>query len=264
MQTSGRPLTPDWREWLRLNRQRGCDCAVLRQRAVDQGFAAEEVDRELEGSPIAPGGACWHQPPLTDPSHRPRAWRLDTPLVQLYEIPGFLSPVECAEVMVAIDRGLVPSTVTTGPDDYRTSRTCHLSDVDPDLARRLDQRLAGLLAVPLELSEPLQGQCYEPDQYFRAHTDWFTPGTEEFEEHTAVGGQRTWTVMVYLNTVYCGGETVFADLERPFTPVAGMALAWNNLRSDGSPNPHTVHEAMPVQQGKKYVITKWFRERAGR
>ena len=60
------------------------------------------------------------------------------------------------------------------------------------------------------------------------------------------------------------GETVFADLERPFTPVAGMALAWNNLRSDGSPNPHTLHEAMPVKQGKKYVITKWFRERAGR
>ena len=70
--------------------------------------------------------------------------------------------------------------------------------------------------------------------------------------------------MIYLNTVIHGGETVFEHLGRAFTPVAGTALVWNNLHPDGGPNSHTLHEAMPVEQGVKYVITKWFRERAGR
>ncbi|GIR24117.1 MAG: hypothetical protein CM15mP38_3000 [Synechococcus sp.] len=28
-----------------------------------------------------------------------------------------------------------------------------------------------------------------------------------------------------------------------------MALAWNNLQADGTPNPFTLHEALPVEAG---------------
>ena len=132
------------------------------------------------------------------------------------------------------------------------------------MARRIDQRLAGLFAVDPRLSEPLQGQHYLSGQYFKEHTDWFAPGTEEFTTHTNPGGQRTWTVMVYLNSVPRGGQTCFKCLGRCFTPVQGLALAWNNLMADGTPNPFTLHEAMPVEEGSKWVITKWFRARTGR
>ena len=114
------------------------------------------------------------------------------------------------------------------------------------------------------LSEPIQGQRYDPGEYFKEHTDWFTPGTEEYETHTDSGGQRTWTVMVSLNPVERGGETLFRRLGRSFTPVPGMAVAWNNLQADGTPNPFTLHEALPVQAGHKWVITKWFRADFGR
>ena len=56
--------------------------------------------------------------------------------------------------------------------------------------------------------------------------------------------------MVYLNAVERGGETLFRRLGRSFTPVPGMALAWNNLQADG-PNPFTLHEALPVEVGHK-------------
>ena len=72
--------------------------------------------------------------------------------------------------------------------------------------------------------------------------------TEEYATHTASGGQRTWTVMVYLNAVERGGETLFRRLGRSFTPVPGMALAWNNLHADGTPNHFTLHEALPVER----------------
>ena len=206
----------------------------------------------------------WFESPLTRPDHQPRAWRLDTPLAQVYELPGLLGRDECNGVIEAINSALKPSTVTRGSSDYRTSRTCHLRQNHPELAARLDQRFAELLGVDPRLSEPIQGQRYDPGEYFKEHTDWFSPGTKEFTKHTTNGGQRTWTVMIYLNAVERGGETCFKRLGRCFTPVPGLGLAWNNLQADGTPNPFTLHEAMPVEAGHKWVITKWFREKAGR
>ena len=278
-----RPLTEDWRDWLRLNRDRGCDRAVLFRRAEDEGFDPVAIAMELgrmdlvaQPQPAAaaqpPLGASASQdfwaamtsPPLTDPAHRPRAWRLDTELAQVYEIPDLLSSRECAAVIRAIDAALVPSTVTHGPSDYRTSRTCHLHAADAVLASELDQRFARLMGVSPALSEPIQGQRYDVGQYFKAHTDWFAPGTAEYEEHASLGGQRTWTLMVYLNAVASGGETVFQRVGRRFTPIAGLGLAWNNLHASGEPNHDTLHEAMPILEGRKYVITKWFRAEPGR
>lgn len=255
-----------WRQWLRLNQEQGCDPVALAQRASAEGLPVEAVARLLREG--AGGAELWQQlaaAPLTRPEHRPRAWRLDTPLAQLYELPDLLSEEECRELILLIDGSLQPSTVTHGPDDYRRSRTFHLpSGIGPAAVQRLDARLAALIGVPPACSEPLQGQRYGPGDYFRLHTDWFKPGSSEFAEHAVVGGQRTWTVMLYLNTVARGGRTRFPRLERAFAPIAGAGLAWNNLYPDGTPNPDTLHEALPVEEGVKYVITKWFRARPGR
>jgi len=271
-------LDDEWRDWLRLNRDRGCDRLELYRQALAEGFDSEAIALELGGYATlgldAPTNAertvsgdpwtAWANPPLIAPSHQPRAWRLDTPLAQIYEIPDLLSRAECSEVIAAIDAALVPSSVTFGPADYRTSRTCHLPETHAVLSRALDLRFARLLGVDAALAEPLQGQRYDEGEYFRAHTDWFAPDTEEFAVCTAPGGQRTWTIMVYLNAVHDGGETLFNQIGRRFSPLPGLALCWNNLRPDGSPNPHTMHEALPVRSGRKYVITKWFRAEPGR
>jgi prolyl 4-hydroxylase len=255
------PLSSEWRQWLRWNRDRGCDPRVLYRRAEQEGFDGQAVALEL-GLPTP--AASWSSPPVLDPAHQPRGWRLDTRLAQIVEIPSLLSQAECQQLIVAIDQSLVPSTVTHGPGDYRTSQTCHLADVAPELTASLDARFAALMGVSPALAEPLQGQRYGPGNYFRAHTDWFAPGTTEYADHTRLGGQRTWTLMVYCNTVEQGGETLFARVGRAFTPVAGLGLAWNNLDDQGHPNHATLHEALPVRRGRKYVITKWFRERTGR
>ena len=69
--------------------------------------------------------------------------------------------------------------------------------------------------------------------------------------------------MVYLNAVERGGERV-----PPFGPLllagAWHGAGWNNLQADGTPNPFTLHEALPVEAGHKWVITKWFRADFGR
>ena len=269
-----------WREWLCHNRDRGCARNRLIEMAMAQGFDQQAIEVVLDGQigpndmPGLPSGSSsavqsvswlrWYEAPLTHPNHKPRAWRLDTHLAQVYELPELLGREECEEVIDAINLSLQPSTVTRGSSDYRTSRTCHLRENHPKLAARLDRRFAELLGVDPRLSEPIQGQRYDPGEYFKEHTDWFAPGTDQYTTHTSSGGQRTWTVMVYLNEVERGGQTCFKRLGRCFTPLPGLALAWNNLQADGSPNPFTLHEAMPVEEGSKWVITKWFREKPGR
>ena len=271
--TESSAIPGPWKEWLLQNLKRGCAVDQLIQKAQANGFERAPIEAILahsqhslssDSGTSAHDWLQWFQAPLTRPDHRPRAWRLDTPLAQVYELPSFLSSNECTEVINAINGALQPSTVTRGSKDYRTSRTCHLSQNLPELSSQLDRRFAALLGVDPRLSEPIQGQRYDPGEYFKEHTDWFAPYSKEFEEHSAKGGQRTWTVMVYLNAVERGGETCFKHLGRCFTPVKGMALAWNNLQADGTPNSFTLHESMPVVEGNKWVITKWFRAEMGR
>ncbi|WP_392345403.1 hypothetical protein [Parasynechococcus sp.] len=189
---SGAAATPDaWKEWLLQNRDRGCDPEELMQPALDQGFARDAIAAVLQSS--MPDWFAWFEASLTRQECRPRAWRLDTSLAQVYELPGLLSHEECEQVIDAINASLQPSTVTRVSSDYRTSRTCHLRQNHPQLAASLDQRFATLFGVGPRLSEPIQGQRYDP----------------------------------------------------------GMALAWNNLQADGTPNPITLHEALPVEAGQK-------------
>ena len=191
----------------------------------------------------------------------PNAYRWPTSRVELHVVDDFLSGEEC-RALAAIVRGrLVPSELTRAdePDKaFRTSRTCYLSLADGPLVGDVDSRICRYLGLSPSYGEPIQGQHYEVGQQFKAHTDYF-----EGDELAAVGGsgQRTWTVMIYLNETERGGETLFPRLGATFVPQAGRALVWSNQRSDGLPNPDTLHHAMPVGAGTKTILTKWFRER---
>ena len=108
---------------------------------------------------------------------------------------------------------------------------------------------------------PLQGQRYEVGQEFKGHTDYFEPDGADFTRFCSVAGNRTWTVMVYLNQPEAGGATRFKVIDKTVQPETGKLLAWNNRRADGTLNPATLHHGMKVRKGVKYVITKWYRER---
>ena len=67
--------------------------------------------------------------------------------------------------------------------------------------------------------------------------------------------------MIYLNEPAAGGATRFLSTGKMHQPETGTLLAWNNVRPDGTVNPDTLHHGMKVRKGRKYIITKWFRER---
>jgi prolyl 4-hydroxylase len=178
-------------------------------------------------------------------------------------LAGFLDPATCAGLMAQIDRDVRPSTIAdpNGDEAFRTSTTCDLDHRDP-LVRAVNARLHDITGIPLDHGEPLQGQRYDVGQEFKAHTDYFDPHGADWETYCAVPGQRTWTLMVYLNQPAAGGATRFLATGKMHQPETGKLVAWNNVRADGKPNPETLHHGMKVRKGRKYIITKWFRERA--
>lgn len=182
--------------------------------------------------------------------------------VELYVRKKFLSADECAGLIALIDAHRRPSTITDayGADEaFRTSETADLPGEDP-LVASVYHRLADYAGLPIAHAERLQGQRYAPGQQFKAHTDYFEPTGLDYFPHTADGGQRTFTMMVYLNEPQAGGATRFVHLNKLFQPETGKLLAWNNRLPDGGVNGMTLHAGMPVRAGTKYIITAWFRD----
>ena len=101
--------------------------------------------------------------------------------------------------------------------NFRTSETCDLDWRDP-LVGEVDRKISSLLGLPLDSSEPIQGQRYAPGQEFKPHTDTFEPGGYDFYLHTAERGQRTWTAMIYLNQPEDGGATRFKTIGKTVQP----------------------------------------------
>lgn len=202
-----------------------------------------------------------------DPARRLTAQRgvqrVPSRQLELFVLRGFLEPDICAALIERIDSERRPSGIADdmGVANFRTSETCDLDSSDP-IVGAAESRIANFLGLDLRASEPLQGQRYAPGQEFKLHTDTFEPGGYDFYLHTTDRGQRTWTAMVYLNEVEDGGATRFKLIGKTILPETGKLVAWNNLLPDGQPNPATLHQGMKVRLGMKYILTKWFRERA--
>ena len=269
------PISDAWRSWLEYNLDRGADKEKLLDQSVAHGHDKNEilailtkkVIKPIEGIKAKQEGLTflqWARPNFVTGSSDIKAWKIDTDLIQMYEIPNFLQEDECNLIIKEINGNLFESTVTTGDTGYRTSRTCYLKTHNDVLSTNLDQRICDLFGTTTIFSEGLQGVRYDPGQYFKGHTDWFEPGTAHYQENVEPGGQRTWTVMIYLNQPIKGGHTYFEKIGRSFAPVTGTALLWNNTYPTGDGNPFTYHEALPVEEGEKYIITKWLRSQTGR
>ncbi|MBB4858553.1 prolyl 4-hydroxylase [Novosphingobium chloroacetimidivorans] len=188
--------------------------------------------------------------------------RVPSQRLELFIKRGFLSTEECAVLIDLIEAERRPSTIANHNGDhlFRTSETCDLHHDHPAVAA-LDRKFAEISGIDPAYGERLQGQRYEEGQEFKAHTDYFEPEHADYQTYCAVSGQRTWTFMVYLNTVDAGGATRFKVIDKIVQPERGKLLAWNNRRPDGSLNAATLHHAMKVRKGRKYVITRWYRER---
>lgn len=179
------------------------------------------------------------------------------------QISNFLSKKDCEEIIKMIDSNHTRSSVAGGGsekskyEETRTSSTSNLPDQNP-LIKRIKKRIAKKLGLNINQGESIQGQLYEPGQYFKAHTDFFEG--DSYTNHCLASGNRIHTFMVYLNVPEEGGETDFPKFKFKSKPKRGKAIHWPNM-IDGQVLHEMLHEGTEVKKGKKYIITSWWREK---
>lgn len=261
--TRERALDASWKAWLQENLQRGCSRPELVQILQTNGFSLSSIRQNMgaefpdDTPPPDPAGP---PPMVRNPPARLR--KFDSEELDLYTLDDFLSAKECDRLVALINHHLRPSTITVQNADrqFRTSQTCDLSLLRSPVALACDEKISRTLGIRAAYSEGIQAQRYDVGQQFKAHTDYFEPGTGEYAKFGAERGNRTWTFMVYLNDGMEGGGTRFFAINHTFMPKKGQAVIWNNLNPDGTPNAGTLHSGEPVTAGHKIIITKWFRE----
>jgi len=196
-------------------------------------------------------------------SANPGVQRVAIEQMDMYFAHGFVTATEAEGLIALTDRDAAPSkrfTAQADPD-FRTSHTCYLDSVN-NLVGAVERRIADLLGIAVERGEAIQAQRYAAGQQFKVHNDYFASGEPYSAAVAEEGGQRTWTAMIFLNDVEAGGATHFPYVGVQIKPRARTLMLWNNLDAQGLANAYTRHAGLPVERGSKYVITKWFRERA--
>jgi prolyl 4-hydroxylase len=102
---------------------------------------------------------------------------------------------------------------------------------------------------------------YGPGAKSEPHFDFLIPSNAANRASLARSGQRTSTLIVYLNNVSAGGETVFPEAAFRASALRGNGLYFEYANSRGQVDHRSLHAGAPVAEGEKWVLTKWVRER---
>ena len=174
--------------------------------------------------------------------------------LKIYSIKNFLTTEECDEIIEKIQNEPEETSTTMmdeGSDitksNYRTSTTISNLNIS-----NIEDKICKTLGISNNYGEKIQVQIYTAGQEFKHHTDYINNSSES---------QRIWTFMVYLNDVEEGGYTVFPRVHCSIKPKKGNAIIWSSVNDSYgiNENSYSLHSGLPVIKGKKYIITKWFR-----
>ena len=231
------------------------------------GDVASVADDEDTGGLPAPNTIHVDPSRVTTLSSSPRA----------YVYRGFLRRAECDYIVQNSRERLQKSTVVdndTGksvPSSIRTSEGTFFSRAADDVIADIERRIAEWSHVPEDHGEGIQVLRYAVGQKYGPHMDAFH---DAFNADESKGGQRLATVLMYLNDVEEGGETVFPETtEKPHAndpgwsdcarkgvavkPRKGDALLFFSMDEARQLDWKSTHAGCPVIKGEKWSATKW-------
>ncbi len=148
-------------------------------------------------------------------------------------------------------------------DLMRTNSSAAYSLIDTDLIFQLIRaRIAQLAQVNVSQLEPSEILHYSVGEQYQLHIDFYHASRSNYAEEMRIRGQRIKTCLIYLNQNYEGGSTAFPQLNLRFRGLSGEALLFSNVDDQGAGHMKTIHAGEPVIQGKKWIFSKWIRDKA--
>jgi prolyl 4-hydroxylase len=263
-----------WHRWVCENLARGCTPESVVAAMVRDHFSPDEARMHVarvagaapahdsDDAPRLPQDEPWIRTP--DRSVR-ISLRMRRPVIAVFD--DLLAPDECDELIRQSELKLERSTVV----DPMTGRRRTIADRgscnaffqlrENEFIARLDRRIAAAMHWPAENGEGLQILRYGVGGEYKPHFDYFPPADPGSAVHLARGGQRVSTLVMYLNDVEAGGETVFPEIGLEIVPRRGAAVYFEYCDRAGRLDPRTLHGGRPVRAGQKWIATKWMRQR---
>lgn len=176
-----------------------------------------------------------------------------SPLFQV--IPQFMSSDECMELIniakPSLQDAMVGIDKPTKSAEIRNNKVCFIPGNKTELTRRIYERASSMLNVPSSHFEQIQVGQYGTGEYYKIHSD----DALEFHENP-----RSHTLLIYLNTVNKGGETYFNRLGIRAQPIQGNAVLFRPVlptETGYKSLEETLHEALVVEEGEKWIATIW-------
>jgi prolyl 4-hydroxylase len=269
-------LNKEWRHWVQENLERGVPQEELIQILMTHQFEsliAHKTVFEIAAT-LAPKQPEAPQNDVTEGFQCPepcdgvgKPWSvimaMEKPVIRVYA--NVLSAEECDRLIELSTSKLKPSTTVdknTGAasqHEHRTSRGTFFALKENEFIQSIDERLAQIVKLPVENGEGLQILNYQFSGEYKPHFDYFPPEQSGSSVHVKKGGQRVVTVILYLNDVQEGGETVFPEIGVKISPFKGGAVYFSYFQNS-QVDPLTLHGGMPVIQGEKWIATRWVRE----
>jgi prolyl 4-hydroxylase len=268
-----------WKSWLDDNIRRGCTHQSLIDAMVANAFhpnaarsilarhiAGEDVEPEASassdyvyGTPMLPARRVLH----ANDRAAVKVFSCEQPCVAL--LADVLSDDEC-DRLIDIGRDRVQQSSVVDPEsgneitiNERKSEGAFVNGATDALVATIDQRIAELVRQPVENGEDLHILRYGIGGEYRPHYDYFPEEQAGSKHHMLHGGQRIATVILYLNEVERGGDTTFPDVGLRIHPRRGSALYFEYVNDRGQTDPKTLHAGTPVEEGEKWIATKWIR-----
>ncbi len=177
-----------------------------------------------------------------------------------------LSTLECAwlrlnaRATLRQSQILDPNSGRPRPDLIRTGMTSYFAASRLEFpALRLAARLANYGNATLKRAEPLAILRYRPGEQYQLHRDALGRAALAGDP-LQMAGDRSSTILGYLNYPAAGGETYFPKLGIRIPAQAGRILVFDNLEDGGHPEPLSLHAGLPVTRGTKWVASLWIRQ----
>jgi prolyl 4-hydroxylase len=255
-----------WKFWIWDNVKRGSSKRELAQILLDKGFDENLIIQEFSMPDILKKVEGISPPvKIEDLTAKFGAEKISDKL-NIFKIKNALTQDQCSRAIEIIKNRCQKSSVIDYDNggskisDFRTSSTAHLfRNSDPTIAE-IEDAILNIVGIPEQYSEQVQGQYYKVGEQFKPHFDSFFPLSDDQKKQLERHGNRTWTAMVYLNDTPKGGHTRFTEIDLETKPETGTMILWQNTR-EGSNIPESKHWGMPVEEGEKFILTKWFREK---
>ena len=189
---------------------------------------------------------------------------------EVVEIWDVITSEECDKIIeLTRKKGLIESEVlsygnenTTMVDkNSRTSKQAWYSDNEDVIFTKIAKYNSVITQMPIENQEMTQVGMYLSGGKFNDHVDACVHKDNDQKAYcdnmNKHAGQRRYTLLIYLNDDFEGGETEFIRLNLKIKPEKGKAILFKSTDENEVLYEQSMHRGNEVINGEKWIATKW-------